>query len=532
MKISQLKLLVKKIVKESVGLHQIKDPSKNEMLNYLSKSYGREEGFADDAEIAMYWFASFYHGGQSSNLYSVLSTSRYRPGPIAKGPEPQTSEEMMYEDLVLEFAKGSEEANEFEKKHASLNENFSATPKNQALIEKWMKEGNRKAAIKIIDSILRQQLGISSSDLPDTATFANGVDGVEGALNNGDFKGALKIGFETAKDMVAEEGGEGLMEGFQKQTSGDLKIYKDIEGGQDVYWMDNKDSGGKILIKPESVQKYINRGYRLIDMTVNEGDEADESNPKQKFKDELYAALAQLKFRQLGNEPRTYMELYLHAFATVFCMVDLGDNVLLIQRFYDSERLDSMPGYHIEKKVPLPDNLDSNFITKVVKVCEKLVESIRSGETLLGDVDALQEDDEADTVNDMWYGNETEEFPTHQARPSKLKTPISKTFLKSKQPVQGLDWPGIKQRINKGTLKEISDDDVDYVEYHSQRKGEAPFVMKTGDGQAKFEYVNAKYPSGKIDIGVYAFRGDIVYGYQHFNKIFNIGHHPEPKSTK
>lgn len=411
MKSSHLKLLIKKILKESMGLNQIKDPTKDEMLNYLAKSYGREEGFKDDAEVAMYWFASFYHGGQTSNLYSVLSTSRYHPGPIAKGPEPQTSEEMMYEDLVLEFANGSEEANEFEKKHASLNENFSATPKNQALIEKWMKEGNRKAAIKIIDSILRQQLGLSSSDLPDTATFANGVDGVEGALNNGDFKGALKIGFETAKDMVAEEGGEGLMEGFQKQTSGDLKIYKDRESGQDVYWMDNKDSGGKILIKPESVQKYINRGYRLIDMTVNEGDEAD-------------------------------------------------------------------------------------------------------------------------AVNDMWYGNETEKFPTHQARPSKLKTPISKTFLKSKQPVQGLDWQGIKQRINKGTLKEISDDDVDYVEYHSQRKGEVPFVMKTGDGQAKFEYVNAKYPSGKIDIGVYAFRGDIVYGYQHFNKIFNIGHHPEPKSTK
>ena len=33
------------------------------------------------------------------------------------------------------------------------------------------------------------------------------------------------------------------------------KIFKDREGGRDVYWMDNQDSGGKIYVKPENVQK-------------------------------------------------------------------------------------------------------------------------------------------------------------------------------------------------------------------------------------------------------------------------------------
>ena len=78
-----------------------------------------------------------------------LSTSRFHPGPIAKGPEPRSSEEMMYEDLVLKYAPGTEEAVEIQKKHNSLNENISLTPKNRTLIEKWIKEhGTRQADLQ------------------------------------------------------------------------------------------------------------------------------------------------------------------------------------------------------------------------------------------------------------------------------------------------------------------------------------------------------------------------------------------------
>jgi hypothetical protein len=66
------------------------------------------------------------------------------------------------------------------------------------------------------------------------------------------------------------------------------------------------------------------------------------------------------------------------------------------------------------------------------------------------------------------------------------------------------------------------DEDVDYVEYVSQRQGEEPFTLRTGNGQEKFEYCNGKYPSGKVDICVYAFRGDVCYGYNHFRKMFNL----------
>ena len=122
MKKSQLRLLIRGIVNESLILENLQDPTKDEMFNYLHSLYGNEEGFRDDAEVAIYWFANFYHGGQSSNLYSVLSTSRFNPGPISKGPEPHSAEKMMYDDLVLKFPTGSEDAIQIQRKHDSLNE--------------------------------------------------------------------------------------------------------------------------------------------------------------------------------------------------------------------------------------------------------------------------------------------------------------------------------------------------------------------------------------------------------------------------
>jgi len=213
MKKSQLKLFLKKIITEARLFENVQDPTKDEMFNYLHQMYGNEEGFRDNAEVAIYWFANFYHGGQSSNLYSVLSTSRFSPGPIARGPEPQSMEEMMYEDLVLKFAPGTEEAIEIQKKHNSLNE--SVSPKNQAVIEKWMSElkDPRKVAVRMIDSILKRYLGgLTSADLPDTSTFANGIDEIENFLVSGNFSAALETAHDTAKEMIEEEGGEGLME--------------------------------------------------------------------------------------------------------------------------------------------------------------------------------------------------------------------------------------------------------------------------------------------------------------------------------
>ena len=58
----------------------------------------------------------------------------------------------------------------------------------------------------------------------------------------------------------------------------------------------------------------------------------------------------------------------------------------------------------------------------------------------------------------------------------------------------------------------------DTVEYLSDRKGEEPFTM---NGE-KWQFVNAKYPDGKTDIGVYRFGQDVVYDYNRWREEMGI----------
>lgn len=46
-----------------------------------------------DAARALYWYASDYHGGQDSDLYSILSTSEYRPGMSEGSPSEDNDED-------------------------------------------------------------------------------------------------------------------------------------------------------------------------------------------------------------------------------------------------------------------------------------------------------------------------------------------------------------------------------------------------------------------------------------------------------
>jgi hypothetical protein len=79
----------------------------------------------------------------------------------------------------------------------------------------------------------------------------------------------------------------------------------------------------------------------------------------------------------------------------------------------------------------------------------------------------------------------------------------------------------LKSIINEVVNEVVSGDDPNnplYVEYVADRRGEEPFMM----GDKKYQFVTAKYPNGKKDIGVYAFAGDIVYGYQAFRQMHNL----------
>ena len=206
------------------------------------------------------------------------------------------------------------------------------SPKGLATVEKWATTmDSRLAAKRIIDSVLRNKLGLTSDDLADTSTFANGLDMIEDLLKTRDYQGAYDVAKDTADEMIEEEGG-------------------------------------------------------------GEMDENKSANKKEKF-DASYA------------------------------------------------------------------------------------------------------------------------FRLHQDSPKSADEYAKKHGLKFK--VSG----GTKsfEKINETYRK-----DDDYVEYVSQRQGEEPFTLRTGNGQGKFEYVNGKYSDGTTDIAVYAFRGDVCYGYNHFRKMFNL----------
>lgn len=75
---------------------------KTTILDYLTKFYGND--CSDEAEIALYWFANDYHSGQASELYSILSTSPYKPSCLARGIESEGGmAEIMYDDLCCLF---------------------------------------------------------------------------------------------------------------------------------------------------------------------------------------------------------------------------------------------------------------------------------------------------------------------------------------------------------------------------------------------------------------------------------------------
>ena len=82
----------------------MQDPTREEMLDALADTitlFG--DGAANEAEIAIYWFANDWHSGQTSNLYSVLSTSSYIPGPIATLEDEGDVVGMLYRELESTF---------------------------------------------------------------------------------------------------------------------------------------------------------------------------------------------------------------------------------------------------------------------------------------------------------------------------------------------------------------------------------------------------------------------------------------------
>lgn len=88
----------------------MQDPTREELDAALAAFPFISEADDFDKEEAIYWLASDWHGGQSSNLYSVLSTSEFRPGPFQTGPSGGMAFELFSHLVVFIFEHETEKA--------------------------------------------------------------------------------------------------------------------------------------------------------------------------------------------------------------------------------------------------------------------------------------------------------------------------------------------------------------------------------------------------------------------------------------
>lgn len=100
--VNELKQLVNECLNEVLAeAAKYSDPTREEMLRFLLGIYGPEG--KEEAETAIYYFAMDNHTGQSSNLYSALSTSPYTPGPHSTKEKEGDGVVEMYKDLENEY---------------------------------------------------------------------------------------------------------------------------------------------------------------------------------------------------------------------------------------------------------------------------------------------------------------------------------------------------------------------------------------------------------------------------------------------
>ena len=155
--------------------------------------------------------------------------------------------------------------------------NEGLTEKGKNTVKMWIeRDGSRNAAKKMIDSVISRILGgLTSSDLPDTMTFANGLDAVEELINVGEFDNAYEEAKNTAKEMIEEEGGDLFGENKYSDAASDF-IGKEIGHLQKDkgYAHDRavaaainiaKDKGYKVpKAKNESIKDIMSRANNLM----------------------------------------------------------------------------------------------------------------------------------------------------------------------------------------------------------------------------------------------------------------------------
>lgn len=71
--------------------------NRREQFQDIAKLYDAEEF---EIEEALYWWCNDHHSGQWSEEYGLLSTSMFRPGRLANGPDDEIAK-MLYDAVCI-----------------------------------------------------------------------------------------------------------------------------------------------------------------------------------------------------------------------------------------------------------------------------------------------------------------------------------------------------------------------------------------------------------------------------------------------
>ena len=85
-------------------LFENQDSFREEAWRYIQSEFKGlidPKDLEEEFEVGLYWYAHDYYDGQADELYSILSTSPYKPGPTMSGVEDEGEiAEMIYNALV------------------------------------------------------------------------------------------------------------------------------------------------------------------------------------------------------------------------------------------------------------------------------------------------------------------------------------------------------------------------------------------------------------------------------------------------
>jgi len=192
---------------------------KKQMMEFLRKKWeGLIEDLDDEAEIAIYWFANDYHGGQWDDLYSILSTSPYTPGPMMTLEKETPGVVWMYRDLEEEFGRHANPQRPGAKKQKSLEEMTLAEH-----AEAWQRERGKKVprrGTKAYEKMYQEWHAFAFKDFGKNPGQKPSPEDIQEALDlleEGNLPMAFELIYSSAPGITEEEAMKVLREAVKQR---------------------------------------------------------------------------------------------------------------------------------------------------------------------------------------------------------------------------------------------------------------------------------------------------------------------------